>query len=170
MPQHITVVGNLVAEPERRRSGASPADTIANFRIACSDRRKDERTGTWSDGPPSYYSVSVFGALAENVLSSLHRGQRAIVTGTLQMREWESGSKSGVSADVKASAVGPDLRWGSAVFAPGERAARAGGTPADAPEDHDDGASDAEGSSVPDSGLGVPTGWAAEPLAEATPF
>ncbi|KTR93026.1 hypothetical protein NS220_13540 [Microbacterium testaceum] len=122
MSDHITLVGNIVGDPEERATRGG--DSIAAFRLAVSERRFDRERGQWVDGHTSYYAVSVFGDLGKNALASVHKGERVVVTGRLRLREWENETKRGVSADVTADAIGHDLRWGVTRF---ER------TPRDAP-------------------------------------
>jgi len=114
MSDNITLVGNVVGDPEQRttRSG----DTIAAFRLAVSERRFDRDKAQWVDGHTNFFSVSVFGELGRHALSSFRKGERVIVMGRLKLREWETEAKRGVSADVAAEAIGHDLRWGVSHF------------------------------------------------------
>ncbi|KZE41564.1 single-stranded DNA-binding protein [Microbacterium sp. T32] len=114
MSDHITLVGNVVGDPEERATRGG--DPIAAFRLAVSERRFDRERGQWVDGHTNYYAVSVFGELGRNSLASLHKGERVIVAGRLRLREWETDVKRGVSADVVADAIGHDLRWGASAF------------------------------------------------------
>ncbi|MCT9820269.1 single-stranded DNA-binding protein [Microbacterium sp. W1N] len=114
MSEQITLVGNIATTPERRTTAAGIP--IANFRIACSERKFDEQSRAWVDGHTSFYSVSAYRALAEHALASLRLGERVIVTGSLRVRTWESGNRHGTAADVDASALGHDLRWGTSSF------------------------------------------------------
>lgn len=114
MSDHITLVGNIVGDPEERLTRGG--DSIAAFRLAVSERRFDRERGQWVDGHTSYYAVSVFGELGKNALASVRKGERVVVTGRLRLREWENETKRGVSADVTAEAIGHDLRWGVTRF------------------------------------------------------
>lgn len=114
MSENITLVGNIVGDPEQRTTRAG--EVIAAFRLAASDRRYDRERSQWVDGHTNYYAVSVFGELGRHALSSLHKGERIIVAGRLTLREWETDAKRGLSADVTAVAVGHDLRWGVSRF------------------------------------------------------
>jgi single-strand DNA-binding protein len=114
MSDHISLVGNIVGDPEERTTRGG--DSIAAFRLAVSERRFDRERGQWIDGHTSYYAVSVFGELGKNTLASVRKGERVVVTGRLRLREWENETKRGVSADVTAEAIGHDLRWGVTRF------------------------------------------------------
>lgn len=146
MSDHITLVGNIVGDPEERATRGG--DPIAAFRLAVSERRFDRERGQWIDGHTNYYAVSVFGELGRNALASLHKGERVIVAGRLRLREWETDAKRGVSADVTADAVGHDLRWGVSAF---RRPERSPGNGATTPEGQSaaETASDADAWAVP---------------------
>ncbi len=129
MSDHITLVGNIVGDIEQRATRAG--DSIAAFRLAVGERRLDKERGEWVDAHTNYYSVSVFGDLGANALRSLRKGERVVLSGRLRLREWETETKRGVSADVVADALGHDLRWGTTRF---DRTPRPG-APADAASD-----------------------------------
>jgi len=114
MSDHITLVGNVVGDPEERATRGG--DSIAAFRLAVSERRYDRERNHWVDGHTNYYAVSVFGDLGRNALASVRKGERVVVSGRLRLREWENETKRGVSADVTADAIGHDLRWGVTRF------------------------------------------------------
>jgi len=124
MSELITVTGNLAADPERRSTAGG--DAVVAFRIGSTQRRYDKESNSWVDAYTNWYHVSAFRTLAEHALQSLRKGDRVIVTGTLRLRTWENDSRSGVSADIDAHAVGPDLRWGTTVFTRTGRAAEGG--------------------------------------------
>ena len=80
-----TIAGNSGHDPELRHS--STGQPVASFSVAVTPRRKDER-GQWGDGTPTWYRVSCFGNLAENVAGSVSKGDRVICTGTVELRPW----------------------------------------------------------------------------------
>jgi single-strand DNA-binding protein len=110
----ITLVGRIGQEPELRMTPQG-ADVL-NFSIATSERRRGA-DGSWSDGPTSWFRVAVWGELGRNAHRSLHRGQQVIVHGVLKVTEYrlEGGGRS-QRAEVRATAVGHDLRWGATTF------------------------------------------------------
>ena len=124
MSDTITLVGNVVGDLEERTTRGG--DTVAAFRLAAGDRRFDRDQGRWVDVHTNFYAVSVFGELGTHALASLRKGQRIVLTGRLRLREWETDAKRGVSADVTASALGHDLRWGTSTFAQARGADDAG--------------------------------------------
>jgi single-strand DNA-binding protein len=119
----ITVVGNLVADPELRFTASG--QPVATFRVASTPRIRDAATNEWKDGDSLFLTCNVWRQAAENVAESLQRGMRVIVSGRLKQRSYETkeGEKRTVF-EVEVEDVGPSLRNASAKVA---RAARTGG-------------------------------------------
>src|ERR671910_3693341 len=84
----ITVVGNLVDDPELRFTSSGAA--VAKFRIASTPRFLDKQSGEWKDGDALFLSCNVWRQAAENVAESLTRGSRVIVQGRLRQRSYET--------------------------------------------------------------------------------
>ncbi len=80
----ITVVGNLVDDPELRFTPSGAA--VANFRIASTPRTFDKQTNEWKDGDALFLTCSVWRQAAENVAESLQKGMRVVVQGRLKSR------------------------------------------------------------------------------------
>lgn len=106
---NITIVGNLVADPELRYTASSIA--VANFRVASTPRRFNGQTNQWEDGEALFLNCNVWRQAAENVKESLTKGMRVIVTGRLRQRSFETqaGEKRTVF-EVEVDEVGPALR------------------------------------------------------------
>ncbi|GLP71067.1 hypothetical protein TUSST3_76870 [Streptomyces sp. TUS-ST3] len=83
----ITIVGNLVDDPELRFTPAGAA--VARFRIASTPRVFNKTTNEWEDGDALFLTCSVWRQAAENVAESLARGVRVIVQGRLKQRSYE---------------------------------------------------------------------------------
>jgi single-strand DNA-binding protein len=109
----ITIVGNLVGDPELRYTQTGQA--VATFRVASTPRFRDNATGEWKDGDSLFLSCNVWRQAAENVAESLQRGSRVIVSGRLRQRSYETreGEKRTVY-EVEVDDVGPSLRNASA--------------------------------------------------------
>ncbi len=109
----ITVVGNLVDDPELRFTPAG--QPVARFRVASTPRFRDNATGEWKDGDSLFLTCNVWRQAAENVAESLQRGMRVIVSGRLRQRNYETkeGEKRTVY-EVEVDDVGPSLRTASA--------------------------------------------------------
>lgn len=119
----ITVVGNLVADPELRFTPAGAA--VANFRIASTPRRFNRQTSQWEDVEAMYLTCNVWRQAAENVAESLSKGMRVIVQGRLRQRSYESreGERRSIF-EVEVDEVGPSLSFATAQVT---RASRGGG-------------------------------------------
>ena len=109
----ITIVGNLVDDPELRFTPSGQA--VAKFRIASTPRYLDKTTNEWKDGDSLFLTCNVWRQAAENVAETFQRGMRAIVTGRLRQRSYETkeGEKRTVY-EVEVDEVGPSLRNASA--------------------------------------------------------
>jgi single-strand DNA-binding protein len=122
----ITIVGNLVDDPELRFTPSGAA--VANFRIASTPRIYDRQSGEWRDGDTLFLSCSVWRQAAENVAESLQKGMRAIVQGRLKSRQYETreGEKRTVF-EIDVDEVGPSLRSATAKVAKTTRSGAGGG-------------------------------------------
>jgi single-strand DNA-binding protein len=104
----ITVVGNLTKDPTVKYLPTGKA--VTNFSLACNHGRYDKATQTWVDGEASFFKVECWEAMAENVAESLRKGDPLIVVGRLERRTYEQDGQTRESWEIKADAVGPDLR------------------------------------------------------------
>ena len=103
----ITVVGNVTRDPELRFTQAGMA--VANFGIAWNKRKSD------GEEEVSFFNVSCFRQLAENVAESLTKGSRVVIYGMLQQRSWDTPDGDRRSAvEIIADDVAPSLKWASA--------------------------------------------------------
>ncbi|WP_298338902.1 single-stranded DNA-binding protein [Ferrimicrobium sp.] len=119
----VTLIGNLTKEPELRFTSQGLAQTT--FSIAVNRRRMNQQTQDWEEST-SFFEVVCWRELAENVAESLEKGSRAVVTGRLEQRTWETpdGDKRS-KIQVIADEVGPSLRWATAQVTKADR--RTGG-------------------------------------------
>ena len=110
----VTLQGRIGGDVVLRDAGGTP---VANFRVACTPRRRDRASGEWSDGPTQWWSVTAWRWLAEHCASSLHRGDAVVVHGRVDMRTYVN--KAGVETldvQVEAVTVGHDLCHGTSTF------------------------------------------------------
>lgn len=80
MTNVVVLMGNLVADPEIRVTNSDK--TVASFRIANNRRYGDNEKTTFAD-------CTAFAATADFVADYMKKGSRVVVTGRLEMREWE---------------------------------------------------------------------------------
>ncbi|MCO6011540.1 single-stranded DNA-binding protein [Actinoallomurus purpureus] len=122
----LTIVGNLVADPELRFTPNGQA--VATFRVASTPRYRDQQSGEWKDGESLFLTCNVWRQAAENVAESLQRGMRVIVQGRLKQRSYETreGEKRTVF-EVEADDVGPSLKNATAKVNKSQRQGGGGG-------------------------------------------
>ena len=114
MATTITVIGNLVKDPEKKDLGSGKV--LAKLRVASTERFQDS-DGTWKDGDTAFYDVVCWRTLAENVSSNLSKGNKVIVHGKLKYREFDrkDGTK-GNAFEMDATDVGQSLSIKSGTF------------------------------------------------------
>jgi single-strand DNA-binding protein len=122
----ITLVGNLVDDPELRFTSSGAA--VAKFRLASTPRTFDRQTNEWKDGESLFLTCNVWRQAAENVAESLQRGMRVIVQGRLKQRSYETreGEKRTVY-EVEVDELGPSLRSATAKVNKTTRSGSGGG-------------------------------------------
>jgi single-strand DNA-binding protein len=126
MPDNtVTLVGNITRDPEMRFTPTGQA--VATFGLAVNRRWQNRQTGNW-DEATSFFNVTCWREMAENVSGSLGKGARVIVTGRLEQRSYETqdGEKRSV-VEVVADEVGPSLRWATANVTKNDRRSADGG-------------------------------------------
>ena len=103
----VTVVGNITRDPELRFTpGGAP---VASFGLAWNRRDQNGEDVT------SFFDVTCWRDLAENVAESLSKGARVVVYGRLDQRSWENQEGERRSKDeIIADEVAPSLRWATA--------------------------------------------------------
>jgi len=110
----ITIRGWLGADVTLREVGEVP---VASFRLACTPRKFNRRTETWSEGLTQWYTVTAWRGLAENCAASLRRGDPVVVHGRLETRTYVNGNDVEVlSFEIDAVQVGHDLSRGTSSF------------------------------------------------------
>jgi single-strand DNA-binding protein len=113
----LTIIGNLLAAPEWRRTTTS-GQLAASFRVASTSRRWDKLNEEWIDGQSLRVRVTCWRRLAEGVVQSLTTGDPVVVVGRLYTRDWidENGVRR-VFYEMDAVAVGHELSRGISSFA-----------------------------------------------------
>ena len=111
MSNNVTLIGNLVEDPELRFTPSGVA--MAKIRLAV-NRRWRGQDGEWKE-QTSFFNGTIWREQAEQAAESLQKGARVIVTGRLEQRSWETddGDKRSV-VEVQIDEIGPSLRWATA--------------------------------------------------------
>jgi single-strand DNA-binding protein len=105
----IHLVGNLTREPELRF--LNTGRPVCNLGLASS--RRYQVNGEWQE-QTSFFNLTVWGDMAENVAASLKKGSRVVVTGRMESREYEHDGQKRTAFDVIVDEIGPSLRWARA--------------------------------------------------------
>ena len=126
MPDNsVTLVGNITRDPELRFTNTGQA--VATFGLAVNRRWQNRQSGDWEEAT-SFFNITCWREMAENVSSSLHKGARVLVSGRLEQRSYETqdGEKRSV-VEVVADEIGPSLRWATAEITKNDRRGGDGG-------------------------------------------
>jgi single-strand DNA-binding protein len=119
---NVTVTGNVTRDPELRFTQGGMA--VASFGLAWNKRKQD------GEDEVSFFDVTCFRSLAENVAESIPKGARVVVQGTLSQRSWENQEGERRSkVEIVADEVAPSLRWASAEISRNEFKGDSGGAP-----------------------------------------
>jgi single-strand DNA-binding protein len=112
----ITVRGYVTAEPKMRQRTPEQVP-VATIRVGSTPRKLNRETGEWQDGETSYYSVTCWRKLAENVHGSLRKGDMVIVRGKVSTRSWlDDQQRVRMEVEIEADSVGHDLAFGWSRF------------------------------------------------------
>ena len=89
---------------------------VVNFRLASTPRWQDA-TGTWKEGTTNWYTVKAYRRLAQNIATSIEKGQPLVVSGRQRISRWnrEDGTQ-GTTVEVDALGIGHDLNYGTSTF------------------------------------------------------
>lgn len=109
---NVTVVGNATRDPELKFTPSGTA--VATFGVAVNRRWQNRQTSEW-DEETSFFDVTVWQQLAENVAATIAKGSRVVVSGRLDQRSWETqdGEKRS-KVEIVADEVSPSLRYATA--------------------------------------------------------
>lgn len=109
-----TVVGTIVDVYAPRTVGKED-HTVVNFTVAMTPSVKDG--DGWKDGETEFIRCTAWRKLADNVVESFNKGDRAIVIGRQTMeapREDRDGNTVDARPNLTADFVGVDLTWDAA--------------------------------------------------------
>jgi len=111
--QNKTAVSGIVATTPRHVVNQKGLP-ITSFRLASNFEVMGE------DNTPksitNWFTVVSLKSLAINVATSISKGDRVIVVGTMLMRDWDNGDAMGTTVEIEADSVGHDLSFGTSVF------------------------------------------------------
>lgn len=122
----VSITGNCTRDPELRFTPSGVA--VATFGVAVNRRWQNKATNEWEEAV-SFFDVTTWQQLAENVSESITKGTRVTVVGRLDQRSYETqdGEKRS-KVEIVADDVTPSLRYATAYVTKNERqGAPAGG-------------------------------------------
>lgn len=111
---YVTLSGNVTHDP--RQFPLADGSRVTSIRVATSRRYLDRRTQEWLNSPPTYFAVRCYRGLADNAAQSIRRGHPVVVHGRLRIREFERDGERRFMAEIEATAIGHDLKWGITTF------------------------------------------------------
>lgn len=121
------LTGNVTRDPELKYTATGQA--VATFGLAVNRKWRNRQTQEWEESV-SYFDVTCWRDLAENVAESITKGARVVVVGHLEQRTWEtSNGEKRSKVELQAHDVGASLSWATAVVTRNERKNEATGNP-----------------------------------------
>src|SRR5579863_6415043 len=110
MSSKVTLNGRLTKDPELRFTNSGKA--IAQFSVVTSRRYKDNQTQEWTESDVSFWDITAFGDMAENICESLAKGSPVIVTGAMRQEVWtDKEDKERRAWRVLADDVAMSVKW-----------------------------------------------------------
>jgi len=113
--QEIISLQGLVATTPRTVT-TKDGFPLTSFRLVSAARRFNREIAQWEDSNTNWYTIIGFRRIAENMASSLEKGQRVVLQGRLRVKDWDNGEKTGTTVEVEVLGIGHDLSWGTSVF------------------------------------------------------
>ena len=116
---NVVLVGNCTRDPELRFTASGQA--VAAFGLAVNRRWQNRQTNEWEE-QVSFFDVTCWQQMAENVAETITKGTRVVVSGRLQQSSWQTqdGDKR-TKVEVVADEVAPSLRYATAQVVRNER-------------------------------------------------
>jgi len=105
MTTQATIIGNVTRDPEVKFGSSGKA----YMRLGVAVSKRQQVDGVWQDGPTSFFDVTAFGNLAENVAASVTKGTRITATGRLEQRSYEVDGQKRSSVELIADEIGVAL-------------------------------------------------------------
>lgn len=101
LPQ-VNMEARVVDDPTLRFTTSGMA--VCNLRVVASSRKKEG--DEWVDDRTCFIDVATFGALAENVAEHVTKSDLLVITGRLQMEQWEADGQKRSKHSVLADSIG----------------------------------------------------------------
>ncbi|MEV8183370.1 single-stranded DNA-binding protein [Specibacter sp. NPDC078692] len=90
---------------------------IGKFRMGSNTRQRDPVTNQWVDGKTNWFQVTAFRTLATNAMISIHKGNRIVVMGKLNVTSYlRKDGTPGNGVEIEADSIGLDLNFGTVTY------------------------------------------------------
>ena len=121
----VTITGFVAGDPTL---GGTESFRVLTFRMGSTRSRLNPTTRQWEDYGTAWVGVKAFRALAVNAASSVRRGDRIIVVGSLITEQWTNEQGEPRSRTVlEATNIGHDLTFGTTSLIKPQRAGNGNG-------------------------------------------
>jgi single-strand DNA-binding protein len=108
----ITMSGVVVTD---LRKGEARGASVVSFRLLSTVRRWERGKG-WFDADHNFVTVTCWRGLADNVSSSVKKGDPVLVAGRMRVRQWDTADREGSTVEIEANSIGHDLSRGTSSF------------------------------------------------------
>jgi single-stranded DNA-binding protein len=108
----ITMSGVVVTDLKK---GEARGASVVSFRLLSTVRRWERGKG-WFDADHNFVTVTCWRGLADNVSSSVKKGDPVLVAGRMRVRPWDTADREGSTVEIEANSIGHDLSRGTSSF------------------------------------------------------
>lgn len=103
MSTPITVIGNI---GQVQLKFIPSGKAVLEGSVAVNRRRFDKNANEWQDVGTDWHRFSIWGDRAESLAEHLDKGQRVVVVGELESRDYEKDGQKRTVWEIKASEIG----------------------------------------------------------------
>ncbi len=105
----ITISGVVASQPLVFSTTGDVAFT--RFRVASTCKFRSIN-GEWKNAKTQWFTIKAWSKLAENIVTSVNKGDKVIVYGRLQIETWKTENTNNIDVCIHAISVGQDLCYG----------------------------------------------------------
>jgi single-strand DNA-binding protein len=109
MSAPVTLTGRLVRDPELKTT--SNGKVLAKFTVVTNDRVRNRDTQEWEDSNTTFWDVTAFDQLAENIGEQFRQGSLVVITGKVRQENWEKDGQKRSALRVQANDAGLSLKF-----------------------------------------------------------
>lgn len=114
----------VAADPDLRFAPSGIA--ICSIRAVASSRKKNE-SDEWVDDKTCWTSLTLFKEAAENAVESFQKGDLVVVSGRIEIQEWEKDGHKNRAANILVDSIGHSVRFATSKATKAERRGGGGG-------------------------------------------